>query len=155
MIPGQIESEQSPTTKTEGQTLTPKSQPKRKAGQTKTKKSPTATDTHAPEKATADATKWTLKGIDIETRNTITKAAQRAGKPLGKFFNQEIREFCNGQLSRKAEVPAAPADVAGMVKAELATVGEEMEARIIGRIEALLGQQHQQPKSFWARMFGK
>lgn len=79
-------------------------------------------------------TPWTIKGVDVETRAVLTKAAERTDKTLGEYFNTAVREFAQGQVKRSATPPASPQDVAEMVKAQLVAMRSELAADVVASI---------------------
>lgn len=72
-----------------------------------------------PSKNEIEPPKWTIRGIDIETRNIIDKAATKHGQTLGQFFNSSIREYCTGQIKKGEQPPASPADIKSIIVAEM------------------------------------
>lgn len=74
-----------------------------------------------PPKLGIEPPKWTIRGVDTETRAIIDKAASKRNQTLGEFFNQDIREYCTGQIKKSQQPPASPTDVKDMIAAELAT----------------------------------
>ena len=66
--------------------LIPDSDPQEE-GQTETQLSPTFTKGGRPTRQSPEPAKWTVRGIEPETRRVIEKAAERTGKTLGQFFN--------------------------------------------------------------------
>ena len=62
-----------------------------------------------PRKA-PDTGLWAIRGVDLETRAIVEKTAQRAGKTMGQFVNEDLRSFCQGQLTQ-SQLPASPRDL--------------------------------------------
>ena len=58
--------------------------------QTETPLSLTTLKGGRPTRQTLEPPKWTVRGIGLETRRVIEKAAERTGKTLGQFFNDEL-----------------------------------------------------------------
>lgn len=73
-----------------------------------------------PPKLGIEPPKWTIRGVDTETRAIIDKAASKRNQTLGEFFNQDIREYCTGQIKKSQQPPASPTDMKDMIAAELA-----------------------------------
>jgi uncharacterized protein (DUF1778 family) len=80
-------------------------------GQTETQKSPTNIKGGRPARQTPEPPKWTVRGIEPETRRVIEKAAERTGKTLGQFFNDELREAATNVLKIGNQPPARPEDL--------------------------------------------
>ena len=55
-----------------------------------------------PRKA-PDTGLWAIRGVDLETRAIVEKTAQRAGKTIGQFVNEDMRSFCQGQLTQSGQ----------------------------------------------------
>jgi uncharacterized protein (DUF1778 family) len=92
-------------------------------GQTETQISPTSSKGGRPARQTPEPPKWTVRGIEPETRRVIEKAAERTGKTLGQFFNDELREAATNVLKKGNQSPARPEDLVNeqfeKIKAEL------------------------------------
>jgi hypothetical protein len=108
------------------QTQTKKSLTPEIESQTETKISQPAKKTGRPNRTEPEPSKWTIRGVDTETRRFIDKAAERSGKTLGQFFNQEIREFCAGQIKKGNQPPASPDDIRKMVTDDLISFKTEL-----------------------------
>ena len=52
---------------------------------------------------------WSIRGVEPDTRRVIEKAAERAGKKIGQYVNEDVRSFAQGQLTQ-SQLPAAPID---------------------------------------------
>lgn len=100
-----------------------------------------------PKPASSTAVTWSVRGVERETRAVIEKAAERAGKTLGQYLNDEVRGFAQGQLSQ-AEVTgqalASPRDLQVQVE-QLTQLVEGIAARMAEPAR----------KGFWQRVFGK
>lgn len=92
-------------------------------GQTETKISPTSSKGGRPTRQTPEPPKWTVRGVEPETRRVIEKAAERTGKTLGQFFNDELREAATNVLKKGNQPPVRPEDLVSeqfeRMKAEL------------------------------------
>lgn len=141
-----------PTAKKPGQTVP-------KIGQTETDKSqteipeaittaPTKNKGGRPPKEGTEPPKWSIRGVDIETRAIIDKAASKRSMTLGEFFNQEIREYCTGQIKKSKLPPASPTDVKDMINAELSVFKVDMLA-------AMAAQMHQNKPEEDRKTFGQ
>ncbi|MBX0293225.1 hypothetical protein K3G63_22465 [Hymenobacter sp. HSC-4F20] len=96
-----------------------------------------------PRKA-PDTGVWAVRGVDFETRGILEKAAQRMGKTMGQYFNEEVRAFAQGQIVKsEPQVPASPKDVQNQLD-HLTAIVEGLAARI----------PEQQKQGFWKRLFG-
>lgn len=95
-----------------------------------------------PRKA-PDTGLWAIRGVDLETRAIVEKTAQRAGKTIGQFVNEDMRSFCQGQLTQ-SQLPASPRDL--QVQVEQLT---QMVEGIANRLN------EPARKSLWQRVFGK
>ena len=80
-------------------------------GQTETQISPTATKGGRPIRSTPEPPKWSVRGVETETRLIIEKAAERTGKTLGQFFNDEVREAATNILKKGDQPPARAEDL--------------------------------------------
>jgi uncharacterized protein (DUF1778 family) len=79
--------------------------------QTETQESPTTNKGGRPTRSTPEPAKWTIRGIEPETRRVIEKAADRSGKTLGQFFNDEVREAATNVLKKGDQPPARQEDL--------------------------------------------
>ena len=94
-----------------------------------------------PRKA-PDTGLWAIRGVDMETRAIVEKTAQRAGKTIGQFVNEDMRSFCQGQLTQ-SQLPASPRDLQVQVE-QLTQLVEGIAARMAEPAR----------KGFWQRVFG-
>ncbi|TGD76789.1 hypothetical protein EU557_25115 [Hymenobacter wooponensis] len=46
-----------------------------------------------PKPASSTAVTWSIRGVERETRAVLEKAAERAGKTLGQYLNDDVRGF--------------------------------------------------------------
>lgn len=46
-----------------------------------------------------DVGSWTVRGVDLETRAIIEKAASQAGKTIGQYINEDIRSLVQTELT--------------------------------------------------------
>lgn len=95
-----------------------------------------------PRKA-PDTGLWAIRGVDLETRAIVEKTAQRAGKTMGQFVNEDVRSFCQGQLTQ-SQLPASPRDLQVQV---------EQLTQLVEGIAARMSEPAR--KGFWQRVFGK
>ena len=95
-----------------------------------------------PRKA-PDTGVWAVRGVDLETRAIVEKTAQRAGKTMGQFVNEDVRSFCQGQLTQ-SQLPASPRDLQVQV---------EQLTQLVEGIAARMNEPAR--KGFWQRVFGK
>lgn len=117
-------------------------------GQTETRKSPTA-----PTAAKlAEPAKWTIRGIEPETRLVIEKAATRSGKTLGQFFNAELREAATNVLKIGNQPPARPEDLVGDLVEKLKA---ELQASQATELQSIREAIERRPASLREWLFGK
>ncbi len=95
-----------------------------------------------PRKA-PDTGLWAIRGVDLETRAVVEKTAQRAGKTMGQFVNEDVRSYCQGQLTQ-SQLPASPRDL--QVQVEQLT---QMVEGIANRLN------EPARRSLWQRVFGE
>lgn len=100
-----------------------------------------------PKPASSTAVTWSVRGVERETRAVIEKAAERAGKTLGQYLNDEVRSFAQGQLSQAettGQAVASPRDLQVQVE-QLTQLVEGIAARL----------QEPARRSLWQRLVGK
>lgn len=84
---------------------------------------------------------WSIRGVERDTRSVVEKAAERAGKTLGQYMNEDIRSLVQGQLIQ-SQLPAAPVDIQNQID------------QLTGMIETLTNRMPEPGrKSFWHRLF--
>ena len=86
---------------------------------------------------------WSIRGVERDTRATIEKAAERSGKTLGQYMNDEIRSFVQSQLTGTSHLPASQKDIQNQID-HLTQIVEGIASRI----------PEQGKKGFWQRIFG-
>ncbi len=86
---------------------------------------------------------WSIRGIERDTRAMIEKAAERSGKTLGQYMNDEIRSFVQSQLTGTSHLPASQKDIQNQID-HLTQIVEGIASRI----------PEQGKKGFWQRIFG-
>ena len=84
---------------------------------------------------------WSVRGVEADTRRVIEKAAERTGKTIGQYINEDVRSFAQGQLTQ-TQLPAAPVDIQNQID-QLTQMIETLTSRMPepGR------------RSFWQRLF--
>jgi len=100
-----------------------------------------------PKPASSTAVTWSVRGVERETRAVIEKAAERAGKTLGQYLNDEVRGFAQSQLSQAettGQAVASPRDLQVQV---------EQLTQLVEGIAARMNEPAR--KGFWQRVFGK
>ncbi len=128
-------------------------EPEQNQERTEKKKRPTR---GRPARETPEPPKWQIRGVEPETRAIIEKAASLRNNTLGEFFNQEIREYCTGQIKKSKQPPATQDDVKAMVQAELTVFKTELlEALATREAQAAATEPQAERRSFWARLFNK
>ena len=85
---------------------------------------------------------WSVRGVEADTRRVIEKAAERVGKTIGQYLNEDVRGFAQEQLTQ-TQLPTAPVDIQNQID-QLTRMVETLTNRMPepGR------------KSFWQRLFG-
>ena len=100
-----------------------------------------------PKPASSTAVTWSIRGVERETRAIMEKAAERAGKTLGHYLNDDVRGFAQGQLTQAeatGQAVASPRDLQVQVE-QLTQMVEGIAARLA----------EPERKGFWQRVFGK
>ena len=123
-----------------------------KVGQTKTPKSPTGLKTGRPTRNTLEPARWTVRGIETDTRLTIEKAAERSGKTLGEFFNTELREAAANVLKKGHQPPARAEDVVSDLFEKIKTELRESQATELQSIREAI---EKRPANLREWLFGK
>lgn len=54
---------------------------------------------------------WTVRGVDLETRTAIEKAAQRSGKTIGQYMNEDLRQYAQEQIKKGSQPPMRQEDI--------------------------------------------
>lgn len=85
---------------------------------------------------------WTVRGVDLETRTAIEKAAKRSGKTIGQYVNEDLRYYAQEQLT-KGEQPL-------MLREDIRTELDDIKGMIAHLSEKLPSQEK---KSFLQRLF--
>ena len=94
----------------------------------------------APKKGSGPVT-WSIRGVERDTRLVIEKAAERAGKTIGQYVNEDIRGLVQSQLVQ-SQTPAAPVDIQNQID------------QLTRMVEALTNRMPEPgKKSFWKRLF--
>ena len=84
---------------------------------------------------------WSIRGVEPDTRRVIEKAAERTGKTLGQYINEDFRSFAQGQLTQ-TQLPAAPVDIQNQID------------HLTKMIEGIADRMPEKGKqSFWSRFF--
>ncbi len=99
-----------------------------------------------PKPVSTTAVTWSVRGVERETRAMLEKAATRADKTLGQYFNDEVRAFAQGQLRQgeAPQLPASPRDLQAQVE-QLTQMVEGIASRLAEPAR----------KSLWQRVFSK
>lgn len=95
-----------------------------------------------PRKA-PDVTPWTVRGVDLETRTAIEKAATRTGKTIGQYMNEDVRQYAQEQLKKGNQPPMKQEDL----RTELDDI-KGMITQLADRIPM------QEKRGFFQRLFG-
>jgi uncharacterized protein (DUF1778 family) len=92
-----------------------------------------------PRKAKAsNVTPWTIKGIQIETRDRVSKAAKRERTTIGNWVDRVLNEQATSVLQNK---PAT----------ELSKTNEELLSELLTKVDKLTENSQ---KPFLKRLFG-
>jgi hypothetical protein len=84
---------------------------------------------------------WAVRGVDLETRAIIEKGANRAGKTMGQYINEDVRSLVQDQLTQ-TQLPAAPVDIQNQID------------HLTKMVEALTNRMPEPGrKTFWQRLF--
>ena len=94
-----------------------------------------------PARKTAAPVPWSVRGVEADTRRVIEKAAERGGKTIGQYINDDVRSFAQGQLTQ-SQLPAAPIDIQNQI---------DHLTKIVESIATRLPEQGKQ--SLWQRLF--
>jgi hypothetical protein len=89
-------------------------------------KKPKSKTVGRPPREEAEPAKWTIRGVDVETRNLFEKVRSRANKTAGAYFNTEIRAFLTGEIKTGSKPPATAKDMETMLDARL----QQLEAKM-------------------------
>ena len=130
---------------------TPDSEPKGE-GQTETRISPTPTKGGRPTRQSPEPAKWTVRGIEPETRRVIEKAAERTGKTLGQFFNDELREAATNVIKKGNQPPARAEDLVTDLVEKLKIELKDSQANELQSIREAI---EKRPASLREWLFGK
>jgi len=99
----------------------------------------TSDSTNESKKGTSPVT-WSIRGVERDTRAVIEKAAERAGKTIGQYVNEDIRSLVQGQLIQ-SQLPAAPIDIQNQID------------YLTKMVEGIANRMPEQgKKSFWQRL---
>ncbi len=85
---------------------------------------------------------WSVRGVEADTRRVIEKSAERVGKTIGQYINEDVRSFAQGQLTQ-TQLPTAPVDIQNQID-HLTKMVEGIATRL----------PEQGKKSFLQRLFG-
>ena len=99
-----------------------------------------------PKAASTTAVTWSVRGVERETRAIIEKAAERAGKNLGQYLNDDVRGFAQSQISQAeaaGQAVGSPKDLQVQV---------EQLTQLVEGIAARMNEPAR--KGFWQRVFG-
>lgn len=146
--PGQTKTKQSPPVKVEGQTEINFSQPSEKPRQTEINKSQPSNQVGRPPRDTPEPEKWTIKGVDRDSRAIIQKVAARSGKPLDRWFNEDLRELLQTQL-KKGSANTTIAKPEELVLTLFDQLKSESKAEQSEELKAIRQALENKPASFW------
>ena len=95
-----------------------------------------------PARQSAAPVPWSVRGVEADTRRVIEKAAERVGKTIGQYLNEDVRGFAQGQITQ-TQLPTAPVDIQNQI--------DHLTKMVEGIITRL---PEQDKKSVWQRLFG-
>jgi hypothetical protein len=100
------------------------------------------------QKSHTDLSGWTIKGIEIETRVAVQKAAKKEGMTLGKFCNARLREAAHDTLKAK-NLPVKPEDLRDEVKLQIDSLKQDLHKIIKDALE----ESHPKNTGFFKKIF--
>lgn len=103
-------------------------------------------------RTTPEPEKWTIRGVERDTRAVIQKAAARSNKPLDQWFNEDLREFAQAQVRKTTNAPAKPE---GSVPDRFDKLKSELKAEQLEELKALRKAIETRPSSLWEWIRGK
>ena len=121
-------------------------------GQTETQISPTPSKGGRPTRQTLEPAKWTVRGVEPETRRVIEKATERTGKTLGQFFNDELREAATNVIKKGNQPPARAEDLVSDLVEKLKIELKDSQATELQSIREAI---ERRPASLREWLFGK
>jgi hypothetical protein len=95
-----------------------------------------------PARKSAAPVPWSVRGVEADTRRVIEKAAERVGKTIGQYLNEDVRGFAQGQIAQ-TQLPTAPVDIQNQI--------DHLTKMVEGIVTRL---PEQGKKSVWQRLFG-
>lgn len=104
------------------------------------------------EKSTTSNQGWTIKGIEVETRIAVQKAAKREGKTLGQYCNTKLRDAANNTLKISNSLAIQPEEIRNEVTTQINALKEEL-ADIV-KIAIQENKLKNEQRSFLQRIFG-
>ena len=84
---------------------------------------------------------WSIRKVEFDSRRVIEKAAERCGKTLGQYLNEDVRSFSQGQITQ-TQLPASPKDIQNQID-YLTKMVEDIATKM----------PDQGKKSLWKRLF--
>jgi hypothetical protein len=87
---------------------------------------------------------WTVRGVDLETRTAIEKAAQRSSKTIGQYVNEDLRQYAQDQIKKGSQPPMRQEDI----RTEL----DDIKGMIIKLTERIPAQEE---RGFFQKLFGR
>ncbi|SFF34103.1 hypothetical protein [Spirosoma endophyticum] len=110
---------------------------------------------HAP-----DVGVWSIRGIEFETRTAFEKAAERRGKTIGQYLNEDLRQYAQEQLKKGNQPPARQEDLRTEIddlKSVVVRLAErtELDNQRDEELRIIREAIQQRPTSFREWLFGK
>jgi hypothetical protein len=96
-----------------------------------------------PSRKESSPSTWSIRGVERDTRAIIEKGAERSGKTIGQYINEEVRAFVQGQLTNNSQLPTSPKDIQNQIN------------HLTQMVEGIANRLPEQGKrSLWKRLFG-
>ena len=134
-------------------TVVPEDQPGDNEGQSESLKSPLPDNPEGKaQRTTPEPEKWTIRGVDRDTRAIIQKAAARSNKSLDQWFNEDLREFAQAQVRKTTNAPGRPG---GAVPDRFDQLKSELKAEQLEELKALRKALETRPNNLWEWIRGK
>ena len=99
-----------------------------------------------------ESEKWTIRGVERDTRAIIQKAAARSNKSLEQWFNEDLREFAQTQVRKTTN---APTKTQGAAPDRFDKLKSELKAEQLEELKALRKAIETRPTSLWEWIRGK
>lgn len=105
-----------------------------------------------PARRTVEPAKWTIRGVEPETRLIIEQGASHSGKTLGQFFNVELQEAAKALIGSSDALPVRFEDQLILLFAQLKADLQTQQAAELSAIRLAIDAR---PITFFDWFFGK